>query len=1025
MSTTSISYNGNPRGSQWKKWDLHVHTPASVVQHFGNAQEDETWETYICALEALPPEIKVIGINDYFFLDGYRRVITAKKAGRLSNLDLVLPAVELRISSFAGNQELRKVNYHVIFSNELTPDQIEVFFLRKLGVEFKLDDGKIWRGDVCHLDGLIELGKAIKKSTPESKRPSKPDLQVGFSHAAFSLEQVWEAIDQTIFEGKAITAVGLAEWSQMRWDGGSAAIKKDIINRADLVFTASPSPTDYQDRLAQLRQQQVNTRLLDCSDAHFYAHSDQPNRLGNVFSWLKADLTFRGLRRVVQCFDDRVFIDDVGSMPPKLEKVQKHQVKYIRSIEIRKKSDSSLDEIWFDCEIPINYDLAAIIGNQGNGKSALTDIIALCGNTKTDDFSFLNVDKFCDKQNKAREFEATLTWEDGVRTTRVLDESVQETDFERVRYVPQGFFEAVTNETVVREGGQFYGEIKKAVFSHIAESDRLGYTDLDTLIRFRTREHNRGLSILRQELADLNSQIVALEKACAPREVERLRKEIETKKAEIKAHKSTKPSEVVEPSESVETNAQIEELRERENDIQSDIDHAKEDLKLSKKRRAFLELKKQAVENEHRRLQGFVGKLQKDLRQEGFEIAAGQLIWSEINTKPLTDAINEFTRKITEIDQQIDPEVRNSLAQQVQKLREQREALESELEKVSKAYQAYRTKLTEWQADLNELHGNIDTVGSLVWLEQRLLEITESKPAELALLKQERQRKCKEIHQQLEGLASVYQELTYPVQKHIKANPLTREKYRIEFTIKLVERDVADRLFNIVSHSTGTFSGIQEGRERLQAIADEYDFASTSDAVAFAEEVLDNLEQNYKNTPPTSVDLSRLLRTGREIKDIYNLLFGLEYVSPEYSLVLNGKPLKQLSPGERGIVLLVFYLIVDQGDEPLIIDQPEGNLNNQSIFDNLVPVFKEAKNRRQIIVVTHNPNLAVVCDAEQIIYAQIDFQSGNRVRFESGALENPIFNKLSLDVLEGTPPAFDARRLTYEAEGLYPPTHSK
>ena len=50
-----------------------------------------------------------------------------------------------------------------------------------------------------------------------------------------------------------------------------------------------------------------------------------------------------------------------------------------------------------------------------------------------------------------------------------------------------------------------------------------------------------------------------------------------------------------------------------------------------------------------------------------------------------------------------------------------------------------------------------------------------------------------------------------------------------------------------------------------------------------------------------------------------------------------------LSPGERGILLLVFYLVIDRGDEPLIIDQPEGNLNNQSIVDNLVPVFVAAK----------------------------------------------------------------------------------
>ena len=77
---------------------------------------------------------------------------------------------------------------------------------------------------------------------------------------------------------------------------------------------------------------------------------------------------------------------------------------------------------------------------------------------------------------------------------------------------------------------------------------------------------------------------------------------------------------------------------------------------------------------------------------------------------------------------------------------------------------------------------------------------------------------------------------------------------------------------------------------------------------------------------------------------------------------------------------------------------------------NVVPVFLAAKERRQVIIVTHNPNLAVVCDAEQIVHCRLDIHDGYRLRYESGALENPKFNQLSLDVLEGTAQAFEARR---------------
>ena len=81
--------------------------------------------------------------------------------------------------------------------------------------------------------------------------------------------------------------------------------------------------------------------------------------------------------------------------------------------------------------------------------------------------------------------------------------------------------------------------------------------------------------------------------------------------------------------------------------------------------------------------------------------------------------------------------------------------------------------------------------------------------------------------------------------------------------------------------------------------------------------------------------------------------------------------MEQLSPGEKGALLLVFYLLIDTDDTPLVIDQPEDNLDNQSVFKVLTHFIRFAKTRRQIIIVTHNPNLAVGADAEQIIFVKI------------------------------------------------------
>jgi ABC-type lipoprotein export system ATPase subunit len=124
-----------------------------------------------------------------------------------------------------------------------------------------------------------------------------------------------------------------------------------------------------------------------------------------------------------------------------------------------------------------------------------------------------------------------------------------------------------------------------------------------------------------------------------------------------------------------------------------------------------------------------------------------------------------------------------------------------------------------------------------------------------------------------------------------------------------------------------------------------------------------------------------------------------------------------LSPGERGTLLLVFYLLIEKGDMPLIIDQPEGNLDNYTVAKVLVDCIKRARERRQVFIVTHNPNLAVVCDADQVIYARMDKSNGNAIAYETGALENAAMSQYVTDVLEGTRWAFGVRDAKYSVTG--------
>jgi ABC-type molybdenum transport system ATPase subunit/photorepair protein PhrA len=104
--------------------------------------------------------------------------------------------------------------------------------------------------------------------------------------------------------------------------------------------------------------------------------------------------------------------------------------------------------------------------------------------------------------------------------------------------------------------------------------------------------------------------------------------------------------------------------------------------------------------------------------------------------------------------------------------------------------------------------------------------------------------------------------------------------------------------------------------------------------------------------------------------DLFDWMFSTDHISTTYKIQYGGTPLEYLSPGTRGIALLVLYLLMDEDDRrPLIIDQPEGNLDNSSIYQQLVPYIRKAKEKRQIILVTHNPNLVVSTDAEQIVIA--------------------------------------------------------
>ncbi|MCA9233337.1 MAG: hypothetical protein KDA57_22020, partial [Planctomycetales bacterium] len=99
-------------GSLWRRWDPHIHAPGTVFNdQFGG---DGSWEEYLTRIEQSSPRIEALGITDYFSLDIYEEVCDWKSNGRLSEVGLIFPNVELRYA--VGTAKGAPVNFHLLIS---------------------------------------------------------------------------------------------------------------------------------------------------------------------------------------------------------------------------------------------------------------------------------------------------------------------------------------------------------------------------------------------------------------------------------------------------------------------------------------------------------------------------------------------------------------------------------------------------------------------------------------------------------------------------------------------------------------------------------------------------------------------------------------------------------------------------------------------------------------------------------------------------------------------------------------------
>lgn len=172
---------------------------------------------------------------------------------------------------------------------------------------------------------------------------------------------------------------------------------------------------------------------------------------------------------------------------------------------------------------------------------------------------------------------------------------------------------------------------------------------------------------------------------------------------------------------------------------------------------------------------------------------------------------------------------------------------------------------------------------------------------------------------------------------------------------------------------------------------------------------------------------------GRAVKDAAEkLLENLFFL--DFRILYKNDSLDKMSPGKKGLVLLRLLVSLSNEEWPILLDQPEDDLDNRSVYADLVHFLVAKKNQRQIIIVTHNPNLVVAADAEEIVVANQEGQDvgreNSKYRFEyiSGALEDSfeltpeempaILNRKGIrqhvcEILEGGKIAFQKREQKY------------
>nr|WP_319826077.1 AAA family ATPase [Thalassovita sp.] len=961
------------------------------------------WDDYLTAIEQASPVIEAIAVTDYYVTDTYQEVLQHWNNGRLPNAKLIFPNVEVRLDVATSRGGF--VNLHLFVSPE-DPNHIEELQRLLSRLQFNVMQDRF----DCTRTDLIRLGKKADSSISDEGAA----LTYGASQFKVNFHQLREVYKESGW-AKQNVLIGVAGGSTDGTSGVREAadqtIRREIEGFAHVIFASSEAQREFWlGRKPSMSADEIRDAyggLKPClhgSDAHDLKTVATP--FGDRFSWVKGELEFDSLRQA--CIDpaDRAH---VGAEPP--ASATPSQV--ISEVDV-------LEAPWMQTPtIPLNPGLVAIIGARGSGKTALADIIAAgCDAISEEAWS---ADEWANPSFlvRARPLigaeRVKVNWAAGEPEIRSLDGSDANGPFsyERLRYLSQQFVEELCSSSGLTDG--LLREIERVIFESHPEDSRDGALNFRELLDQRASRHRLARAREAEAVAQISDRIsseLEKEKLVAFYEAE-----VAKKSKLIGAYTADRAKLVSKGSE--ERATRHAELAEAANQIRVKL------RRFSGQKQTFLALQDEV--KDMRRNQAPEALRQAQARHEHSGMTVDQ--WSAFlmdYTGPVDENLEGYVKwvdgEIAKLKGSPPQETDQATAyfpSDVDLSTLSQAVLETEMKRLESLVNADKESQRRYAA----LSKSIATETAALETLKGKLEDAKGAKDRARQLQSDREASYGRAFDALVAEQSVLEELYAPLMARLAKSSGTLKK--LSFSVARIA-DVSQWAEQaegglIDLRKTGAFRGKGTLQQKAcEVLRSAWESGDSTTVIEAMQEFRQKYQKDLLDHSPVARNDQPEFRAWS--KRFAQWLFSINHIEIQYGIDYDGVDIRKLSPGTRGIVLLLLYLgLDDQDDRPLLIDQPEENLDPQSVFDELVDLFVTAKSHRQVIMVTHNANLVINTNADQVIIAEAGPHPHGAlppITYSSGGLENAEIRKRVCDILEGGEVAFQerARRLRVRLE---------